>query len=72
MPKQREFATRVVCPHGKAVILMGAEREDIERESSELIDAIIGGCTVQRVTVSEARKSDFGCDTCRDREATHG
>jgi hypothetical protein len=60
-----EFATRVLCKHGRAKLLMGAEPDELARSSEELLDAITKGFTVDRCTVVEARKTPFGCDECK-------
>ena len=59
------MTVRGICPHGKvrfmAVDEPGVIDTKVRREIGEMVSA---GFTIDRVTVEEARKSDFGCDAC--------
>lgn len=68
MRKPTEYAIRVVCSHGKAKILMGAERADVIGSALELLGAIASGWTIEKVSVAEARKTEFGCSECVAKE----
>ena len=61
---KREFAIRVVCPHGKAKLLMGADEDDIRNSLPDIGELLVLGCNVERVTVETARKTPFGCSKC--------
>jgi hypothetical protein len=52
---------------GNSMMLMGAEPNEILEAAKELADAVARGFKVERCTLTEARKSPFGCKICRSK-----
>lgn len=61
----REYALRIVCSHDRALLLQGCEADEVVNSAQEILAALIAGFRVERVSVTDARKTPFGCDKCR-------